>query len=429
MLMYVCRTTMYLMYLTRKRFINLTRETFSTPSVIIVNHQSMIDIPFVLMFNPRVLVVTNDKWYNAKLIGIVIKLAGYLPATLGYDEIANRYRDYIRDGYSIIVFPEGSRSADQRIHRFHKGAFYMAEKLNLPILPMLIHGTGSYVAKGTLLGRRSLVTTRFLDRIMPGDASFGTGYKEKTLRIQNHFRAQFEELLKDYRDPRLQYDLMVRNFVYKGPVVEWYTRIKIRLENYYREYQALIPMNAKILDIGCGYGYLGIMLGRISSDRRITGIDYDEEKVLMAQHCASRPENVGFLHRDVLIYNFDSQDVIVMNDVMHYLPQDRQEDLLNRCIQCLNPGGMILLRDGDSQLHQRHKGTKLTEFFSTRSGFNKTTVQGLSFLSGEMVRRVAAEHGLSLATSDSTRFTSNVLFILRKPKTALTHSYDRYRTI
>ena len=58
-----------------------------------------------------------------------------------------------------------------------------------------------------------------------------------------------------------------------------------------------------------------------------------------------------------------------------------------------NPGGTVIIRDGDKDLEEKHKGTKLTEFFSTKLiGFNKTTDKGLSFLSGNMIREIAAAH-------------------------------------
>jgi len=45
----------------------------------------------------------------------------------------------VKDGYSIVVFPEGTRSPDGTIKRFHKGAFYLAEQLNIDIVPCRAH--------------------------------------------------------------------------------------------------------------------------------------------------------------------------------------------------------------------------------------------------------------------------------------------------
>ena len=78
----------------------------------------------------------------------------------------------------------------------------------------------------------------------------------------------------------------------------------------------------------------------------------------------------------------------------------------------LSPGGRIILRDGDSSKKDRHKGTKLTEVFSTKSGFNKTT-NSLHYISGDMVREFAAAHQLDLEVIDNTKLTSNTIFVLK----------------
>lgn len=57
----------------------------------------------------------------------------------------------ISHGTSIIFFPEGTRSADGRLKPFKKGAFRMAQDLDLPILPVTIEGTHHVLPKGSAL--------------------------------------------------------------------------------------------------------------------------------------------------------------------------------------------------------------------------------------------------------------------------------------
>ena len=58
-------------------------------------------------------------------------------------------KDLVDRGYSIAVYPEGTRSKDCKIGRFHQGAFFIAERLNLDILPMCLYGTGKILPKKT----------------------------------------------------------------------------------------------------------------------------------------------------------------------------------------------------------------------------------------------------------------------------------------
>jgi 2-polyprenyl-3-methyl-5-hydroxy-6-metoxy-1,4-benzoquinol methylase len=113
-------------------------------------------------------------------------------------------------------------------------------------------------------------------------------------------------------------------------------------------------------------------------------------------------------------YTFEDYDAIIMADMLHYLQPVQQTELIEKCIRHLRPGGTILIRDGNKDMVEKHKGTKLTEFFSTKVvGFNKTSGKGLSFLSGRMVEQLAKENGMSCEIIDSTKYTSNVFFILK----------------
>ena len=78
------------------------------------------------------------------------------------------------------------------------------------------------------------------------------------------------------------YEALIQNYIYKGPVVEWYIRIKVKMERNYRLFNQLIPVQGQITDIGCGYGPLCYMLSLLSEDREILGIDYDEDKIALA---------------------------------------------------------------------------------------------------------------------------------------------------
>jgi len=197
-------------------------------------------------------------------------------------------------------------------------------------------------------------------------------------------------------------------------VLEWYTRIKLMLEDNYRLINSHVPRKASIVDFGCGYGFLSYMLSFVSPDRKILGIDYDADKIELARHCISKTDMVDFLACDVMDYQVDNADIFIFSDVLHYLPLARQEILLERCIQQLNPGGKIIIRDADRDMSRRHRGTRYTEFFSTRSGFNKSDRNMLYYLSGETIRETALKHELKLEVIDNTRFTSNILFVLKK---------------
>jgi 2-polyprenyl-3-methyl-5-hydroxy-6-metoxy-1,4-benzoquinol methylase len=159
------------------------------------------------------------------------------------------------------------------------------------------------------------------------------------------------------------------------------------------------------------------MLYFTSPQRQLTGIDYDEKKITVANHCFSRNEHINFEYADISKFAFGRYDGIVLSDVLHYLQPEQQKLVIERCINSLNPGGVIIIRDGNVDLGKRHKRTRMTEVWSTRiMGFNKTTGQGLSYLSGSYIKEAAAKFNMDCTEIDNARFTSNMLFIIKHPQ-------------
>ena len=122
---------------------------FSKPSVIICNHQSHLDLMYLLALTPKMIFLTNDWVWHNPLYGFLIRHAEYYPASQGIETLMPRFESLISRGYSIAIFPEGTRSADCRIARFHKGAFYVAKNLGVSILPIFLYGTGRVLKKKT----------------------------------------------------------------------------------------------------------------------------------------------------------------------------------------------------------------------------------------------------------------------------------------
>ncbi len=120
---------------------------FSRPHLIICNHQSHLDLMCQLIFTDKVVFLTNDWVWNSPFFGLLIRNAEYLPVSRGMEEIMPRLRSLVQRGYSVAVYPEGTRSVDCRVHRFHKGAFLLARELGLDILPMCLYGTGKVLPK------------------------------------------------------------------------------------------------------------------------------------------------------------------------------------------------------------------------------------------------------------------------------------------
>jgi 1-acyl-sn-glycerol-3-phosphate acyltransferase len=416
-LSWFCWSQLHIMGNVKKRYINPLNEQLEQPAVIISNHQSFLDILLAVSLHPRVILLTNEWVWRSPVFGAVVRMAEYYPVAEGIEASVDKLRGLVEQGYSIVVFPEGTRSPDPVIKRFHKGAFYLAEQLGLDILPVIMHGTAYTMSKGDFLLKNGTITAEYLPRIRQQDVEWGQGYSERTKKISRYFKQQYEIVRSRTEAPHYFREQLIYNYIYKGPVLEWYMRIKTRMENNYALFHQLLPQQGRILDIGCGYGFMSYMLHFLAPERSVTGVDYDEDKIATASHSYQRNDKLQFVYADIVNYAFGEHDAFVISDVLHYLQPAEQEQLLRRCWEQLPEHGVIIVRDGDADLGKRHEGTRLTEFFSTRLlGFNKTK-QELSFFSAAHLRQIVASMGACLEQIDNTKFTSNVIFVIKRCNT------------
>lgn len=399
---------------------NPNGEDFTTPGIIISNHQSLIETPAFLRLQPKIIILTTTWVHKSPVFGPIAHLANFSNVELGIDNIIGELQEKVNEGFSILIFPEGHRSADHSIQRFHRGAFYLSEKLKIDIIPVVVFGTGDFLPKNAFWGRPNNLFMRILPRVSWNDSAFGTDYGTRTKQFRKYYIREYARLRStegtaDYYRRRL-----LLNYVYKGPIIEWYLRSKLRLEKNYQLICDLLPKKGEILDLGCGYGYISYMLAYTSVDRIITGVDYDADKIRVADNCFDKTGRLSFTCADAAEYNIVPQDGFLLSDLLHYLTPDKQEILLRRCIENLNKDGIILVREANTELVNRHKKSRITEFLSTNTGFNKTMDAGkqLFFTSAETIRIIANKYGMEMKVIDNKKLTSNNLFLI----THLPHS-------
>lgn len=130
--------------------------------------------------------------------------------------------------------------------------------------------------------------------------------------------------------------------------------------------RGLIPPRARVLDIGCGQGLLGALLGSLDghspaerawpagwaappAGARVHGIDLMRRDVELARlalaHLGARTR---FTLGDMCRADFTEADAAVLLDVLHYVDYAAQDEVLRRVKAALAPGGVLLLRVGDA---------------------------------------------------------------------------------
>lgn len=126
------------------------------------NHQSNFDIPVLYCALPvQFRWLAKAELFRIPIFGLSMRGAGYISIDRSNRKSAfyslARAAEAIRNGTSVMIFPEGTRSRDGALLPYKKGGFVMAVDAGVPIVPVVITGTHAIMPKGRLLIRRRWV--------------------------------------------------------------------------------------------------------------------------------------------------------------------------------------------------------------------------------------------------------------------------------
>jgi 1-acyl-sn-glycerol-3-phosphate acyltransferase len=180
----------------------IDRKNFKNDKIYIIvsNHQSQLDI--LLAFN----LFKHYKWvskaaiFKVPFIGWNMYLNRYVRLVRGDKEsIKEMFRiseERLQEGSSVFFFPEGTRSLDGKVKNFKPGAFSIAHKMKLPILPIAISGTIDALPKYTMKYTGSYnLYLKVLEEI-PYDAFSSLSIEETADMVKKIISDNVEELTK-----------------------------------------------------------------------------------------------------------------------------------------------------------------------------------------------------------------------------------------
>jgi 1-acyl-sn-glycerol-3-phosphate acyltransferase len=137
-------------------------EHFATPGILLINHLSLIDAVYVPALVPRtVKFVIKKELGQIPLWGWALRAGGAVlidrKDPRGAIASIHEALERLSPGWSVIVFPEGTRSKDGQLQPLKKGAFHLALASRLPMIPMGSAGPLDIVPRGTVLIRPGTV--------------------------------------------------------------------------------------------------------------------------------------------------------------------------------------------------------------------------------------------------------------------------------
>ena len=124
--------------------------------ILAANHQGMADILLVLAFLPvRFRFAIKKELFKIPIFGWYLKRAGYF--SIDRKLVLSAYRtvetiiEIVKDGESVLIFPEGTRSRTGELGKFKRGSLLAALKSGAPIIPIAISGSFNIMAKGSFI--------------------------------------------------------------------------------------------------------------------------------------------------------------------------------------------------------------------------------------------------------------------------------------
>ena len=263
-------------------------EDFSKPAMYICNHQSHLDVLAILALHPKLILMTNEWVWNSPFYGYLIRKAEFYPVMEGLEKNLEHMKDLTARGYSIVIFPEGTRSPDCRIQRFHRGAFLSARELGLPVLPLYIHGFGYALPKKDFLLRKAglymEVGKRF--EVPEGDlAAF-------TREVRHRYQAEYARIRRE-RETAAYTAVYVRyQYLYKGHDADAECR-RVLIPETIARVDALTGTELTIPEAGCGV--YALLVALTHPEMQVRAYEEDEDKYLTAVRCAGVPDNLTYI--------------------------------------------------------------------------------------------------------------------------------------
>jgi 1-acyl-sn-glycerol-3-phosphate acyltransferase len=135
--------------------VGLDRVRENETYVFVSNHQSIYDIPVIFASLPfQLRIIAKESLGHFPFLGWHLRRAGHLLVDRRNPDrsrILARWRQLLGDRISLIIFPEGTRSADGRVGRFRGGSFMLALEAGLTVVPISVSGSRHVMKKGRLM--------------------------------------------------------------------------------------------------------------------------------------------------------------------------------------------------------------------------------------------------------------------------------------
>lgn len=312
-------SVMYSNYGIKNRVKNPHNEKFEKPAIIIPNHTSFLDTLSMGMIGTDFIFLVNDWVYKSPIFGKAVQMAGYYPVSKGIEGGEEMLVEFVRKGYSLIIFPEGTRSKTGDIGRFHKGAFHLAKKYNIDVVPLYVHGNHDLLPKGDFIIFDGPHTMEIGERIKFNENTDHGDIRTITKSISADFKKHYQKIRDSIEGVDYFKQKIKLNFLYKAPkIVKKANKEFESNKHLYHTINPYIDKRKRILRIGDDLGIWDLMLVLQQTKRKVvTYIISEEYRNVAEQSYLLKSKSIEYLNdynekADVLLIttNFEEEKII-----------------------------------------------------------------------------------------------------------------------
>ena len=185
----LCFSWWYVPFTWRRRLEGLENVDKKKPYVIVINHNSMVDIISLYFVRLNFRWVSKQEVFRIPFIGPMLWMHGDIAiqrgrATESMKKVIDDGKMWLGRGVSVAIFPEGTRSKNGEIQRFKQGAFVLAKEAGVDILPVVMDGTTDVIKKKSIFFNwKHLLTVKVLPAI-PAEKVVATDPSDMAKEVQ-----------------------------------------------------------------------------------------------------------------------------------------------------------------------------------------------------------------------------------------------------
>jgi len=177
---------------------NFLSERGGKPVILAANHESYLDPPLIGMLFPRpIRFIAWDGLFKVPIFASLIRALGAVSVDQkNKNSAASLLRDvmeFIRSGYSVLIFPEGERSPDGKLLPFEGGVALISSKTQTPIVPVWVDTFEAYPLYNKI-PRPWRVAVKFGEPVFPEALPSGMSERERREALLEELRRSMEKM-------------------------------------------------------------------------------------------------------------------------------------------------------------------------------------------------------------------------------------------